>query len=111
MHPAQRHRARRVRPLRGGAVRTASRGADMAPRICSKFRMKRDHETLGEVGRALYGEAWQSPLARDLDVNLRTLQRWAAGDFQIPEGIWAEIAPLCKARSAALAKWEKRLSA
>lgn len=32
-----------------------------------------------EAGRALFGEHWQSPLARELAVQLRTLQRWQAG--------------------------------
>ena len=34
------------------------------------------------AGRLLYGTEWHSPLARDLDVKLRTIQRWAAGDIK-----------------------------
>ena len=37
-----------------------------------------DH--LAAVGRALYGERWQTPLANDLNVNERTLRRWLAED-------------------------------
>jgi len=68
-----------------------------------------DH--LRAVGEALYGPNWQTPLSEALGVSDRTVRRWAAGDFAIPEGIWADIAALCKKRGADLAKWEKRLSA
>jgi hypothetical protein len=40
--------------------------------------------TLQAVGEALYGWRWRSPLARDLDVAVRTVQRWRAGDRAIP---------------------------
>lgn len=35
-------------------------------------------------GLARYGNGWQSKLARDLDVNPRTVRRWAAGDVSVP---------------------------
>jgi hypothetical protein len=37
---------------------------------------------------ALYGEDWQSPLARRIRVDARTVRRWKAGDRTIPE--WVE---------------------
>lgn len=39
-------------------------------------------DLLSTVGRSLFGEYWQKPLAEALGVNLRTLQRWAAGSFE-----------------------------
>lgn len=33
---------------------------------------------LEAVGSLLHGEQWQAPLARDLDIGLRTVERWAA---------------------------------
>lgn len=33
----------------------------------------------------LYGEDWQSPLARRVRVDVRTMRRWKAGDRQIPD--------------------------
>jgi hypothetical protein len=33
---------------------------------------------LAAAGVALHGERWQSALADDLEINLRTAQRWAA---------------------------------
>jgi transcriptional regulator with XRE-family HTH domain len=32
------------------------------------------------VGKALYGERWQRPIARDLGVNSRTIVRWMRGE-------------------------------
>lgn len=34
---------------------------------------------LRAVGELLYGERWQSPLAKDLGVNDRTVRKWADG--------------------------------
>ena len=34
---------------------------------------------LRAIGRRLYGEDWQTPLARDLGVNPRTVRKWLAG--------------------------------
>ena len=72
--------------------------------------MTRDHETLRTAGEALYGSLWQSALASMLGVNLRTMQRWAAGANAINPNIWPEIAALCKARSDKLNKLAKELS-
>jgi hypothetical protein len=41
-------------------------------------------EELADAGRALYGDRWQTPLARDLRVTDRTMRRWLAGEFAIP---------------------------
>jgi hypothetical protein len=71
--------------------------------------MKRDLGTLREVGEALYGLAWQSPLSRDLKVADRTVRRWLAGDFPVPDGVWPEIAAICAKRGDTLAKWADRL--
>lgn len=68
------------------------------------------HDHLSAVGEALYGPLWQSQLARDLGVADRTMRRWAVGEFDIPEGVWADIAKLCKSRGADLDKWAKRLA-
>lgn len=67
-----------------------------------------DH--LRAVGEALYGPNWQTPLAEALGVADRTVRRWAAGDFAVPDGVWSDIAKLCKTRGADLDKWAKRLA-
>lgn len=63
---------------------------------------------LEAAGEALYGPAWQSALARDLDVNLRTMQRWAAGEAEPPD-LRHELAALCRMRGNALAALADRL--
>ena len=40
---------------------------------------------LERIGRLLYGDHWQSALARDLAVSDRTVRRWLAGTSAIPE--------------------------
>lgn len=37
---------------------------------------------LAALASQCYGQRWQSALARDLDVNVRTVQRWAADGIQ-----------------------------
>ena len=69
-----------------------------------KGSMTPNHETLRHAGVALYGQLWQSALAEALDINLRTMQRWAAGTNAINPNIWQEIAKLCRSRDKALAK-------
>lgn len=60
--------------------------------------MSLDHKTFRHAGEALFGPDWQSPLARELDVSLRTVQRWARGDYDIPLGVWFEIGEHCRHR-------------
>lgn len=66
---------------------------------------------LAEAGAALYGPLWQSALARDLDVAVRTMQRWAAGDVPVPDRLMGELRMLVADRRAALAPLERRLAA
>lgn len=65
---------------------------------------------LREAGEALYGaSSWRTEMARALNVSERTVRRWAAGDFQIPAGVWPELRELLKARSLVLANVRRRL--
>jgi hypothetical protein len=56
---------------------------------------------LQSAGEALYGPRWQSDLARALGVSDRTMRRWVASD-DVPDGVWAEIRALVKARRGTL---------
>lgn len=56
-------------------------------------------EHLAKAGTLLYGERWQSDLARALNVGDRRVREWIAGDRKIPPGIWADIAGLLRQRS------------
>lgn len=72
--------------------------------------MKPDHNTLREAGEALFGSHWHTLLGQELKVADRTIRRWAAGEFEIPSGVWPELAKLCKARGKALDRLAAKLA-
>lgn len=52
-------------------------------------------QALINVGLALYGERWQTDLARDLGLSDgRRIRQWLSGDRPIPEGIWDDLGKL-----------------
>ena len=55
-----------------------------------------------DAGKALYGDRWQSALARDLDVSDRTVRRWVAGDEDLSPGTAMDLWRLCEERAADL---------
>lgn len=66
----------------------------------------KDLDLFCTCGEALFGPQWQSELARQLDVNLATMRRWATGKFAIPPGIWADLANMLAERQVEIAKLE-----
>lgn len=65
--------------------------------------------SLEEVGRALFGDQWQTPLARELEVADRTLRRWIAGDREPPAGLPGDLARICRAHAEKLQRLAARL--
>ncbi len=59
-------------------------------------------DVLNAVGEALYGPRWQSELAGDLDVAVRTMQRWAKSGA--PDNVRDELKALLVKRGADVAK-------
>lgn len=54
-----------------------------------------EHELLALVGNALYGERWQTDLARDLRLSdSRRIRQWLSLDRTIPEGVWDDLAKI-----------------
>jgi hypothetical protein len=54
---------------------------------------------LVELGRAIYGEDWQTPMGVAFDVPRLTIRRWAAGEGRLPtDGMLAEVARAAIAR-------------
>lgn len=48
-----------------------------------------------KIGRALYGERWQTDLARDLGLSDgRRIRQWLSGDRPIPNGVWSDLLQL-----------------
>ncbi len=50
-----------------------------------------DPAALAAAAKLLYGDQWQSALARDLGVASRTVRRWKAGKSPLPPGVEAEL--------------------
>lgn len=65
--------------------------------------------TLTAIGEALYGSQWQSELARALDVNDRTVRRWASGKNALPEKLSEELSVLCAERGQSLVEIAAKL--
>lgn len=53
---------------------------------------------LAAAGAALYGDRWQNPLARDLGVADRTMRRWVAGQYPVPDGVRGNLMRLLRER-------------
>lgn len=63
-----------------------------------------------QIGELLRGPSWRATLANDLKVAERTVRRWAAGDYQIPDGIAADLEKLCRTKATQLTKLADQLS-
>jgi hypothetical protein len=59
---------------------------------------------LVRTGEALYGRHWHRDLAEALGINLRTMQRWAAGDFVPPVAVMDRLTEHCRERAAEIEK-------
>jgi hypothetical protein len=72
-------------------------------------------ELFEQIGAALYGAEWRTPLSRDLGVSYLNVRRWAAGEKFIPPGVADELHELLtrelQARRVTLAAVEAALSA
>lgn len=68
---------------------------------------------IAAIGEFLHGKEWQSPLARDLQVNNRTMRYWLAGTYQPRGGVVDDLVTLAACRliekkaleSAANGRW------
>jgi hypothetical protein len=63
-----------------------------------------------ETGCALYGDRWQTDMARDLGVSDRTVRRWAAGTECPRPGVYEDLLRLCLERAAQLSDAAKTLA-
>lgn len=61
-------------------------------------------EDLREVGAALYGAAWQSDLARALEINPRRVREWLAGERSMPKWLPEALHLLWTTRAEAARK-------
>ena len=61
------------------------------------------------AGEALYGERWQSAIAADLGVAVRTVQRWAAGERGVDADTIDRVRARLRDRAARIAAIERRV--
>lgn len=54
------------------------------------------------TGEALYGDRWQTPIARDLGVTSRTVRHWCAAKHECPSDITVRLLPLVEQRGEVL---------
>ena len=93
--------------LRSIAARiTARRMSDRDQPAPRPPRMPLDD--LVRAAEIIYGPEWQTPLAADLKVALRTVQRWASGNMQPPD-VRGDLAAICRRRAAELTALADRL--
>ena len=64
---------------------------------------------LARIGRAMYGDQWQTPLSRDLDVSDRTVRHWLSGRNAMPATLRADLLTLLDDREAALDELSREL--
>lgn len=57
---------------------------------------------LRKIGEAIWGGEWISPMARALNISVRTIHRYAAGDSTVPDGIFERLAPCISQAKAEL---------
>ena len=65
--------------------------------------------SLRTAGRALYGRLWVVQLAEELGINRRSVQRWAAGQYGVPDTVAEAIQALCVRRGGVLLEVAKEL--
>lgn len=59
-------------------------------------------QIIRRAGLALFGDRWQSELARALGVNDRTVRRWSAGEEEPRPGVCADLLQLVAEREREL---------
>ena len=57
-----------------------------------------------DAGEALYGPRWQRDLAAALGVSTRSVRAWAAGEREIPDGVWVDLWNLVRSRGNTLGR-------
>lgn len=62
-----------------------------------------------EVGQALYGDDWESTVARKLERSRRTVIRWKTGEGRLPIGTRAKLMELIDEQDKLLQNWREKL--
>jgi hypothetical protein len=105
--------SRRATPAKSGSKNVANSAAPtslVAPRghprevPYASTTPKTPVEVLIELGRALHGEHWIGPTARDLDMRHDTVTKWVSGKRSPPGPILDALRLLVKSHTQAVAR-------
>ena len=66
---------------------------------------------LKTVGVSLYGERWQSDIAKDLGVSDRTVRRWISEPGKMPKSVYVDLSMILKNRIYKIKSVQKNLKA
>lgn len=62
-----------------------------------------DAYRLHEIGLALFGQSWQSDMARALGMSdARRIRYWVSGEREIPSGVWDDLRAILRERGQRL---------
>ena len=61
-------------------------------------------QALEELGRMAHGDEFVAPFAKDLGLNMRSLQRMLVGDRDIPEGVLSDAMQIIDAKRLRIAQ-------
>lgn len=64
--------------------------------------MTSNNELLIKLATAIHGPLWQNATARDLGVNVRQVHRWKTCEYDVPDGVIADLAQIARAKKSAL---------
>jgi hypothetical protein len=56
-------------------------------------------DDLRKIGKEIYGEHWQTPMAAALHVDARSIRRWLSGQHRINERTAQAVLALTKTKS------------
>jgi len=68
-------------------------------------------DQIGDIGRQLYGEHWQAPLARALGINTRLLRYWLSGEARPSPGQEQRLVALTEHAAAEPHRQARKLAA
>jgi Protein of unknown function (DUF1488) len=72
-------------------------------------KLNLDAVLLRQIGEALYGAEWQTPLSQAVGVSDRSVRRWAAGTDEVPSGVWRDIHLHAYARWATIKYFDEEI--
>jgi hypothetical protein len=68
-----------------------------------------DRTLIAEIGLALWGPAWNDPMASALSHPKSTVSAWAQGRVPVPAGVWKELREMARLHGLKLANLDQEI--